>query len=454
MKLTLRVQNVEMVTPAMRVHSTFSQRGGLIGSNSNADWHIQDIDGLIDETAARVVLDNKHFTLEPLGSAKIYVNGARAPIAHGRPIILSNKDRLKIGLLDCLVEAGERGATDGQDVGSMASFAMKNSKEGDALFIDGDYKEATTASLQQSKSTVMDPLDAIDGTTKSIQVLDPLEALNMNKSDAIVASAEDAKIVTDTIHDDTNSPYAAMALRRARKDRFGFEDLDHDAARADGEAFADPAAIDLNHPVDHVALRPLSRALGVPLGDMSSEQAARMLAEMGGTLRAAVDGVNKVYKARESASSRFPLTTLHMHAVEDNPLRFADDPDEALHAMFTKRGAVHLSPEAAMTEAMDHFALHQTATERAIDKALDTVLAALSPRALERRFRSYAPSETPSGEADRDAWCWEMYQAYFSELKSQRQRGLQMLFWEVFRHEYQSILREDELFSHEDAGAR
>jgi len=447
MKLTLTVENVNDVVPALPLYCVFSQRGGIVGSDESATWALQDNDGSIPEAAARVVVMDGQFTIESLSGAKIYVNGSTSAIAKGRPVILSDKDTLKIGTLICRVETGARGANADQQVSSMSSFATMNGDTHESLVIDGDYEEASVAAEHQSGASDVDPLEALAGQSQKTTNLDPLEALDMHKKSASVTRSEPMVDAVASDFDGANAPDASLQLKKVKRDRYGFEEHDDGL---DGPAKsinrAHGAALDLDHPVDHIALRPLTKALGLPLGDINAEQSAAVLADIGGALRAAVGGMTAIYQAREGRSNRFPLTTLHMHAVEDNPLRFAEGTDDALHAMFAKRGAVHLSAPAAMKEAVDHFALHQSATEQAIDKALDAVLMALSPKALEKRFRSYAPEERPDDADARNAWNWGMYQAYFDELKSQRQRGLQMLFWEVFQHEYQGMIRNHELY--------
>ncbi|WP_052245108.1 type VI secretion system-associated FHA domain protein TagH [Halocynthiibacter namhaensis] len=454
MKATLQIMNVQEVVPALSLSFTFSQRGGIIGGTPEASWHIQDVSGNIMDAAARIMQTDGEFTLEPLSGMPIHINGAKAAITSGRPVILSDKDTLKIGDLECLVRCGKSTNADTRaDVLNMSSFAAAASGEGEALVIDGVYSEASEITDITPAADVQDPLAALNQNTGRSAVVDPLNALDdhMRRSrpkeenrlvDDLNTVTREEKTVT-TQPDNTNSANASLLPRRVRTDQYGFED-------DEAQVKIDAATINLDHPVDHVALRPLTRALGLPLGDMSTEEASRTLADIGGALRAAVGGLNKIYVSRQDASSRFPLATMHLHAVEDNPLRFSGNTDEALHALFAKRGAVHLSAPAAVKETVEHLDAHQNATEVAIDKALDSVLTALLPRALERRFRSYAPEAAPKSGVEKDAWCWDMYKAYFSELKSTRQKGLQMLFWEVFQHEYQGIMRSHELYGDAD----
>lgn len=456
MKAKLQVKNVLDMVPALPLSCVFSQMGGIIGAAVDATWRIQDASGNIADTAARVVVIDGYFTIEALSGMPIFINGASAPITAARPVILADKDFLKIGDLECLISVGTETMSQ-TEVKSMSAFAMAANDTEDALLIDGEFSEASSeASIASPHVSDIDPLEMLDRGADRHKGIDPLAALDDSKirldsdeetllKDDVANEMRDKYV--NTIPDHSNSATASHLQRQVQRDRYGFEEeASNNAWESD---MVGRAEIDLDHPVDHVALLPLTRALGLPLGNMSAADANRTLAEIGGALRAAVGGINKIYASRKGGNERFPLATMHLHAVEDNPLRFAKQTDEALHALFAKRGAVHMSAPSAMAEVVDHLDTHQSASEQAIDKALDSVLASLLPQALEKRFRSYAPDEKPAEGVERDAWCWGMYKAYFSELKSQRQQGLQMLFWEVFQHEYQGIMRAHDL----DAGA-
>lgn len=457
MKAKMQILNVQEVVPALPFSFTFSQRGGIIGGAADAAWSLQDLSGNVSESAARITLIDGEFTLEPLSGMKIYINGAKSAIAAGRPVILSDKDTLKIGDLECLVRCGKSATGEEQtDVSNLTNFAKTANGDNETLVIDGVYSEAPEIPDASNAVGVRDPLDALNSKSGRNDMIDPLAALDddlrrhRSEKENLLSGDLQAKMkggnAVTTQPDTSNSVSTSLVSRKVAMDKYGFEE-DHSNFVG---ASPDAASVHLEHPVDHVALRPLTRALGLPLGDMSSEEASRTLADIGGALRAAVGGLNKIYVSRQDSNGRFPLATMHLHAVEDNPLRFSENTDEALHALFAKRGAVHLSAPAAVKETVEHLDAHQNATEVAIDKALDSVLTALLPRALERRFRSYAPDAAPESGMEKDAWCWDMYKAYFSELKSSRQKGLQMLFWEVFQHEYQGIMRSHELYGDAD----
>ena len=128
-----------------------------------------------------------------------------------------------------------------------------------------------------------------------------------------------------------------------------------------------------------------------------------------------------------------------LHAIEDNPLRLAQSPEEAMQDLFLVRSPVHLSASSAVGESLKMLGHHQDACEKAIEAALEAVLRALAPVALARRFMKYKGHTPRTG--DLDAWHWGMYQHYYSELSSDRQGGLSRMFWEVFRQVYDREMR-------------
>ena len=450
MKARFQIENVNETQPALASHAVFSQRGGLIGAGAESTWQLQDIDRSVPETAARVVVRDGHFTIEALSGARILINEASAPVPMGRPVILSDRDRLRIGALDIVVTmASDPESEKIRADGPFGGLVGGKAKQGDGLLIDAEYSVREETYVGQSQPGEVDPITVLDQDNAVSRTGDPLDAIaavqeqDDHESEKVISEAVRKPAVNqDSIEmaDKADMHFASMPHVRVRRDRYGFEEVSQgeDAKQRDDETIENLDA------VDHIALRPLARRLGIQIGDIPASQAARLLADIGGALRAALAGLNRIYREHGQRKGNFPLATLHLHALEDNPLRFSEDPETALHAFFSKRGPVHLSAPAAVEETMEHLYTHQLAVEEAIDRALDSVLAALSPKALERRFNAYETEAVPQDQQAYEAWCWRMYRAYFTELRSERQRGLQMLFWEVFAQEYQVEMRRAE----------
>lgn len=450
MKAKIQIENVQSAVPAVQLSCIFSQRGGIIGAGEDVTWRIQDNQNNISENAAKIEAVEDRFTIEALPKTKIRINGSKSAIRVGRKVILSDKDQLSLGGLNLTVHLGQE-QIDRSERGNVVNIIDEEHGNRKQLLIDGEYIEPQVASDAIPHKPAEDPVKALDGkiskhtTSDPLSVFDETQEKRQSEEETILQESTqkrfDGNEVT-SLPDLTNTQVASASPKRVRKDRYGFDEA-YENLEHTGDV--DQVSISLDQEVDHIALRPLIHGLGVSLGDMSPTEANRLLGEIGSALRFAIKGLNHIYASRSGLAGRFPLATMHMHAIEDNPLRFSHDVEEALDALFAKRGRVHLSAPFAIKETLTHLDNHQNATEKAVDRALDTVLRALSPNALKRRFRSYDNAEEPEAGTMHDAWCWQMYKAYSSEMHSKRQQGLQMLFWEVFSQEYQSIMRNFEL---------
>lgn len=439
MKIRLRVENVTAVAPGRKLEATLSRGGGAVGSDPAADWSIQDSDGALPPRAVMIKVVDEQFTLEAIVSGLVRINGARAPIEVNRPVVLRDKDRMKLGGLQVTIRLSAM--ADIEDTPALESLVSEKSETRETLVVDG-VSQTASEGLDAAPAQTADPLHSLDKAmtaerrkhhqTDPLAVLDEL-ASAADREQHIARSASPSTQQSDS-RSEVNS---AVTLPRISKDNYGFE------AASDAEPTS-MNTFDHDDPlVDHIALRPLARSLGLSVTEVDALESTEMLAEIGASLRAAVEGLTRIYARHQSGNSaRFPLTTMHLHAIEDNPLRFSRSSQEAMESLFTRRGAVHLSAPAAISESLTHLSQHQDATEAAVDQALSALFAALQPKALERRFASYTRDAGPRPGPERDAWCWNMFKAYTEELSSQRQRGLQLLFWEVFSYEYQSRMRQ------------
>ncbi len=452
MKASFRVENIDALQPGLPMEAVFSQRGGFIGSGSECTWRIQDLTGGIGETAARIMLEGNRFTIEPISGQELRINDARAPIPAGRPVILSDKDRVRIGQLNLAVATTDDVVDDISipEAGKSLSTYLGGEAAHDALVINGELTNAKDHDPERASADAVDPLNILSRQSTDTRASDPMRAFD---SLARARAPEEAETIFDELAtpsqnqgdvamgDQSDWHFSAMEPRAVRRDAFGFEEDASTETNIPAHG-SDPSELGgIPSSVDHVALRPLSRALGIWLGEMSTEESQRLLGDIGRALRIALDGLNRIYKDQSQDNAHFLLSKMHLHALEDNPIQFSADVDDTLHAFFSKRGPVHLSAPAAVEETMEHLIAHQIASQYAIDQSLDTLMVALSPAALKKRFLAYEAEPENADQQTHDAWCWRMYRAYFNELRSERQRGLQMLFWEVFGHEYQQEMR-------------
>lgn len=185
----------------------------------------------------------------------------------------------------------------------------------------------------------------------------------------------------------------------------------------------------------------LSKGLGLPLGEVPESELPEVLLDLAATLRVAIEGINGVFVDAETGVVGYPVTHANVHAIEDNPLRFSKDANEALRVMFLERHSVHLTPSAAVVDSLEQIQNHNSSMTNSVEIGLDNLLRAFEPENLETRFERYRRQEKEMSEEARDAWYWRTYRAYIQEMSNQRQEGLSRLFWDVFQKAYHEQLR-------------
>ena len=102
---------------------------------------------------------------------------------------------------------------------------------------------------------------------------------------------------------------------------------------------------------------------------------------------------------------------------------------------------MHLSAPAAIAESLKTVRDHNEAMQHATADALSQILTAFSPEVMLRRFHHYKRT-TDTTQTTSDEWAWKMYCNYYRELTSNRQRGFEKLFWEIFEQSYDRKIRE------------
>jgi len=386
-QLSLVVLNSEQLDGHCQVQHQFAMAGGTLGAAEQDDWQLRDRLGAVLPAHARVEWLDGHFCLLDL-SGQTFINGATAPIGRGRRVQLAQGDELGIGPYRLRTYLGERQAE------ASLEQVLGHQGEGDLVqWLSRSPDEAEPESIPDR--------------------CDPLWALQQEQGclHAHSATAVSAQRPTTYCQEDTvEQEFIDMPVIQSM------------ATNGLAEA-------------DHLAMAPLMRGLGQPLQLSDSQQAHDMLEEMGRTLKAMVEGLLTL-QAEQAA-----LADKHLRPIEDNPLRLGLDYGNTLELLFADgKSPVHLSAPAAVGEVLRNVRIHHQANQQAIATALQSILQAFSPTALEQRFMHYR--RAGDGEMATDGWAWDMYRHYYQELTSARQQGFDKLFHQVYAQAYDKAVRE------------
>lgn len=435
MRMKIEVLNIGDLYPSRRAHAIINPPGAVIGAAEDADWVIQDNDGNINDKHFKIEFVDGKYALSVFARSKVFINGAKSSVPGKKRVLINDGDEITFGSLKAQVKT-KLNMSDLDNAGHADTIMKMHEDDDDGLVIDGHLVHAEDRHVPLSQS--QDPMDEFEDLPDE-NTGDPLELIddqrNENKQeDKRMAKS---KIVEPAAPDYNNTNVASLSPKKIIHDDYGFE-TDEKEDNSHNYYYTDKK---FDGEVDQETLRLLAQNLGVPFHDLLPEDAPVLLAEIGISLHEAVKGLNHLFVSRSGSTHRFPLATMHIHAIEDNPLKFSENASEALDSMYVNRGKVHLSAPAAIEEGLRHVDQHQQSTEVAIEKGLNAIMRALHPKALERRFSKYSRGNMPEEGIERDAWKWKMFEAYVSEMTSHRQTGLKMLFWEVFGSAYQDHMR-------------
>ncbi len=160
---------------------------------------------------------------------------------------------------------------------------------------------------------------------------------------------------------------------------------------------------------------------------------------VGEVVREMVGGLMQVLGSRSSIKNEFRMNVTTIQPVENNPLKFSANIDDALENMFIKQGNAYKKPVEAVREGFDGIAEHQVAILAGIRAAFKGVIERFDPIILEERFSKQNKGGLIPGS--QKAKNWELYQEYYNELAGDIDNSFQYLFGDEFVSAYEDQLQ-------------
>jgi len=436
--LVFHIMNPANIEGGTLPRYSFDHLGGTIGSQG-ANWLLTDYSGNIAAIHAEIRLEHGHFCLIDR-SGHTHINGNVEPMGLNRIVQLTDGDQLQLGKYKIQVQFNDE------------SYRHINRPNDMAI---GELLDPLTVRRESEYLMSLQPLTAV--YKKPLVEKEPLSALGDTRAmerearDPLAAFQQEEK-------KQIQKPLAEQMVNLGVGERnftpADFTETDHEAVSIKiNQPNAEKTPVMSNKStnphesdkteLDHIIVAPLLRGMQTTLDKMDTQEAHDFLLESGRTLKAMIDGMQNLYDKDGSHDRNLALLTRNFQPIEDNPLRLKQGYSETVESMFSpNRSKVHLSPPAAVSESLEMMGHHQHAILGAIQESLDSLLKAFDPDVLKRRFANYA--KVGDDHIQDEAWAWQMYTHYFTELISSRQAGFEKLFWEVFEQTYDRSMRKQE----------
>ncbi|WP_434559911.1 type VI secretion system-associated FHA domain protein TagH [Pseudomonas sp. Z4-20] len=183
-------------------------------------------------------------------------------------------------------------------------------------------------------------------------------------------------------------------------------------------------------------LRAFLRGAGLDQLRLDKAQAEAQMESIGRSYRLMVEGLIDVLRARSSLKGEFRIQQTMIQPVENNPLKFAPNVDEALLLLLRHGNQAFMAPDVAVRDSFDDLRAHQLAVMAGVEAAIKHLLARFEPAQLEARMGK------PGGlsgifSGSRQAQYWQQFTELYSNISREAQEDFQDLFGREFSRAYE-----------------
>jgi type VI secretion system FHA domain protein len=451
---------------------TFHEEGGSIGRESDNAWVLPH--AKVSGIHAVISHSNAVYYIEDRSRNGVFLNSSKNRLERGRPQALKSGDRILIDPYEIKVSVTrEQGERAGQNAGALSAarasaggFGAANPFDADDPF---DARPIAASPLQESElaDQELDPLELLNLVSKRPPQRHAPKARDLDRGSLLEGHYQPPAVVpgpsfgspgsATSIPEDYDplAPDDALSIApppepppappaelrqayRAREER-----IDPIPVAPADES---PAARVVSPPVRE---RPVETPIGPSVGGVDfgavlagaglnpasiSSDVAR---EFGQILRVVVAGVMDVMRSRQQIKDEFRMQGTRVRRIDNNPLKFSADVDDALHNLLMKRNPAYMSPVEAFEDAFADLRHHQIAMLAGMRTAFESMLAEFDPDRLQQEF----DRQLNKGLVPAKLRYWDSYRERQLQAIKDPEATFRRLFGEEFARAYEDQLR-------------
>lgn len=425
--LILAVAGRQAAQFGSRSRKTFEGVGGSIGRSEDCDW-VLSASG-VSRVHAMIRYLNGMYFIEDRSTNGMLLNDA--PLIKGDPSALKDGDRLLIDTFEVEVRlqaaAAEPAMPDLLAPAPMAAATATAAMDP----LDFDLLAPAPRATAFAPSAAVVPADGlIPGVIETLGGgdLDPLSFLGpADSSSGILSGATTGNASASWNHsastEDHFHPPMTTDQRQANA-------LPENWDLTMGDFSSPPAASRAPAPAAPVA-RP------TPTPPMAGAAGPGSLPDdVDQIFRVVVDGVMDVLRARAEIKNTFRLPVTIIQRSENNPLKFAPNPEEALLKIMAPSNGAFMSGTAAFEDAFDDIRCHQMAMLAGVRAAFESLLVHFSPDRFEQEADGSSKRSAFAGKGK----YWDKYRENFEGLSRDPDECFRRLFGDEFARAYEEQL--------------
>ncbi len=257
----------------------------------------------------------------------------------------------------------------------------------------------------------------VTGAHRSIPLTDPPKVTNSARQKPTQADLEKARL----------EGQAALERRRSEQ-----EVQTQAASTASHSA---QKSRDLSQSVGNALLD----GMGISADGLSDQEITDIHSAIGDLMPVIINGMMQVLRARASIKNEFRMNVTTIQPVENNPLKFSADVQEAIEALFTRKSSAYMGPVQAFQEGFDGIGEHQVAIIAGIRAAFKSMMDRFNPESLERQFEKQNKGVGLPGM--KKSKYWTNYAEYYNSFIDNMENTFQYLFGDEFVQAYEDQLR-------------
>ncbi|MFV1982588.1 MAG: type VI secretion system-associated FHA domain protein TagH [Thiohalomonadales bacterium] len=457
----------------------FNEQGGTIGRASDNYWTLVDPDRFLSSHHSSISYQSGSYFLIDTSTNGTFLNGSGEPIGKGNKVKLQDGDKFELSDYKFMVNlSGANNFGDSPFDNTATPFDIASS-------------ESNTDPFSQP-FTVNNDINIEPMLNSLSQETDPLAVLN-NRSNPFGNSSEmsdsDYFTTNETHSDQANIINQAITWPESKSTTGGMipEDWNFDSDKNEVSTVIstnneqqqqsdhiESRAVEVNNEIieklklDNKELQlelnkakqqlivmhkkykntssssvdiSVIAAMGMKGYDFDDDKILEINKKAGEIVRETVYRMMQVISSRNDIKNEFRLNVTTIKPVENNPLKFSVNVDDALENMFVQDGNAYKKPVEAIEDAFQGIAEHQVAVLAGIRAAFTGLITRFDPAKLEERFDRYNGGGLDLISMLRKSRNWEQFSIYYNELADDLDNSFQKLFGENFVQAYEEQLQ-------------
>ncbi|WP_444993972.1 type VI secretion system-associated FHA domain protein TagH [Aliikangiella sp. IMCC44359] len=473
---------------------TFDQQGATIGRNDSNTWVLADPDRFLSGCHCEISFEGGVYYLVDKSTNGTFVNNSSEPLGKGNKVALNTGDQFELSDYKFKVKIGQssEGAAGFDAPPPSNSFMDSDDPFGQPSIEPEPVNVAPLATDPFGTSNIPESLP----TDSLIEETDPLAALDkMGQSSEPYTSqpkesfghsySDNANVIGQSVSWPNAAPQEGLIPEDWDSDDLMVENkpeplppIEQPIAQPKPEPKVQPepqqapAAQSISVSESEARRRALEKAyrklkqevaslkkqlastqkrsssgvdstlvdgMGFKDRDLDDDKIAEINEISGELIRQMIEGMMQTLSSRNNVKNTFRMNMTTIQPIENNPLKFSANVDDALENMFLKEGNSYKKPLEAIQESFESIADHQVAILAGIRSAFKSIVNRFEPSVLETRFEKQ--NKRSFIALNEKARHWDAFNEYYSELFSDLDSSFQYLFGDEFSQAYEEQLQ-------------